>query len=534
MCQDTFSKTVGCAHVWRLVVYANVAVAHRRSGSQSNFIVVPIVSLQLGVMDVQDGHLLVLLWALRLLLPALLFWFSFGPKLSLRRGRHTREALLSLRARGEAPELIGLRLVGESEAPELFRDRDEPRHERRRRREEDAEGRGRKERRDAAEAAEATAAEAASEERRMQLESLVNFVAFRPSQQRHFFVSDAFPPPPPPKLLARPPKLRREALDLERAETTRRANAEAQIVLRGALRMRRPCSDFSVARGLYAQLREADLEVASATLELMVESCIQAGDVESTGEFLMHMEHLGHAPGHDLLDKLMELYLETKKQQEAEAKAQGASARPVEPEPAPAGPEALEEPVVGLWPPGPPVGAGPQWREPGLRRRRPRQDLPAFSVPQEFAAGGGAEEEEDVWLALGPVDDVAIGLKDLAGHWHRNGDPNHQWTIEEDGVALFNGRYAGSAYDFREERAPDGARMIYARAHRANGEELDMRLSTRDRLVWVKAGGVYSASWIRPPDTSLSYYVDYAAMWAPDSGQCHAPPFALDARGHGW
>merc|ERR1719352_1843786 len=46
----------------------------------------------------------------------------------------------------------------------------------------------------------------------------------------------------------------------------------------------------------------------------MVEACVKAKDLPAASDFLMRMEGAGHAPGNDLLDRVMELYLVHKKE----------------------------------------------------------------------------------------------------------------------------------------------------------------------------------------------------------------------------
>lgn len=203
--------------------------------------------------------------------------------------------------------------------------------------------------------------------------------------------------------------------------------------------------------------------------------------------------------------------------------------------------------------PGGPCGGGGACGS-NFRRQKHRQlvldgkvygteDLPAFSVPDEFAVAKPAEPEAAaaqgdekaaaaaVEAGSGPgaekscasgststttapgaasgaaeaeaeeargEDGSLMTLESLKGHWYRNGDPLHCWTIKDKGGSYFNGRYAGVSYDFKQERD-----VIYADAHRSNGEELDLRKSTAERLVWVTIEDQsFSATWTRAPEAA--------------------------------
>merc|ERR1719361_1345223 len=79
------------------------------------------------------------------------------------------------------------------------------------------------------------------------------------------------------------------------------------MVLRGALRV--PSRGTAVAQGLFVQLTDLAVGISPLTFELMVEVCIEANNLQDASEFLMRMESSGHAPGNDILDRVMELYL---------------------------------------------------------------------------------------------------------------------------------------------------------------------------------------------------------------------------------
>lgn len=157
----------------------------------------------------------------------------------------------------------------------------------------------------------------ASEEK-MHLESLLNYVAFnRKEQQRSFLLDEAGAPPPPPKpLVGADHELTglTVALDISEGFTAEKANAEAQMVLRGAINFKR--SD--VAKDLYAQLVASKIEISESTFTLMIEASVLAKDLKSSSDFLMKMETSGHSPASELLDKVMDLYSEQKTQREQE------------------------------------------------------------------------------------------------------------------------------------------------------------------------------------------------------------------------
>mmetsp|Transcript_85478 Transcript_85478/g.151199 ORF Transcript_85478/g.151199 Transcript_85478/m.151199 type:complete len:528 (-) Transcript_85478:92-1675(-) len=162
------------------------------------------------------------------------------------------------------------------------------------------------------------AAEMSANQEKMNLESLLNFVAFnRKDQQRSFIVDEEVPPPPPPKLasLSAEPSgpLKAEALDLTKT-TAEKANAEAQMVLRGALNFKR----VDIAKDLYEQLSACNIEISESTFTLMIEASVIAKDLKSSSDFLMKMETSGHSPATDLLDKVLDLYSNQKTQREQE------------------------------------------------------------------------------------------------------------------------------------------------------------------------------------------------------------------------
>lgn len=300
-----------------------------------------------------------LIWTLRIVLPIILFWIYFKlqtPKDEQWAGgastgpSYARSQLLAHRKAiaakfDEKPEsLANLSLVDEAKAPALFvttgrpqrggggggrKERDAATRERRDKRENRKADKP-KEAQEEAPAVGSTLApavdgEVAQESDKMHLESLLNYVAFnRKEQQRTFHIDEeGAPPPPPPKppkkaaapaapvepVMAKMP----EAITISTA-TAEKANAEAQMVLKGAINFKRA----DVAKDLYEQLADKDVEISESTFTLMIEACILAKDLKHASDFLMKMEAKGYCPDMDLLDKVMDLYNVQKTQREQE------------------------------------------------------------------------------------------------------------------------------------------------------------------------------------------------------------------------
>lgn len=272
-----------------------------------------------------------LVWTLRIVLPIILFCIYFklqapkdensGPTDNV----HERATLLAHRKKshGAAPHesMKNITLKDQVEAPELFAgrggkggrrnkeesSRDAPGRERRGKGEKD--GQKTETEQEGALVEETTTSanlenlEPNESEDRMHLESLLNYVAFtRKEQQRTFLPQpDSVPPPPPP-----PKKDSANGTPSSPiiGGTADKANSEAQMVLRGALGLKR--SD--VAKYLYEQLQEAHVETSESTFDLMINVCLTAQDLKGASDFLMKMETAGFLPHSDLLDKVMELY----------------------------------------------------------------------------------------------------------------------------------------------------------------------------------------------------------------------------------
>jgi hypothetical protein len=167
------------------------------------------------------------------------------------------------------------------------------------------------------------------EEEKMHLESLLNYVAFNRKDPQRTFLPDEAPPPPPPKPLptkkpdgtkieapaaAAPPTAVAESVpsfdsgSLVTGDEAAKANAEAQMVLGGAIKFRR----VDVATNLYDKLIQSQVEISEKTFALMIESCVLASDLKNASDFLLKMEASGHSPETELLDKVMDLYSQVK------------------------------------------------------------------------------------------------------------------------------------------------------------------------------------------------------------------------------
>jgi len=301
-------------------------------------------------------------------------------------------------------------------------------------------------------------------QKQMLLASLVNFVAFNRRDQVPFFLpqEDCIPPPPPwPRPGSTPAKPATGA-------ASERANLEGQMVLRGMLAS--SVCGSSVARCLFAQLTDASIEVSADTFELLVEVCIKADDMETAGDLLMKMDEAGKAPGNPVLDKVMEMYLahvarnqsaeeKTEKQlQNAGLELSSASTTVVPPPPPPlpptliptssaqgqqtTGPPPAWEPAALPEPLPPLVNVSAPQTVNGiggyathfqhyhdaadrpnassiahdmmeLAREERRKKLPAFSIPDEFAAesaaGGNARSSADIEQLPKPAAQQEVG-----------------------------------------------------------------------------------------------------------------------------
>lgn len=305
-----------------------------------------------------DDYLAVLVWILRMVLPCILFWISFGPRLRTfwqhpavpKNLMLIHREIVSAADDGPPEALSNLMMVDAQTAPMLFQEVKRPRErsdradrgERGERPERGDRGdrgeRGERgdrpsNRRPGADRRRPSSPDPADleleriqneahmeEERRrqaadnqMHLESLVNFVAFSRREQQRVFLPDSFSvPPPPPKKVEKAPKPSPPQESDGPSAAVQRANAEAQMVLRGALKTTSACGVVA-ARALNDQLTELGIEIMPLTFELIVETCIQANQLKFASNFLMKMEEAGQTPTSELLDRVMELYLEHKR-----------------------------------------------------------------------------------------------------------------------------------------------------------------------------------------------------------------------------
>lgn len=330
-------------------------------------------------------------WILRIVLPFILIWVSFGPKLRWpwrHRHQHSRDTLLAhcraVVTRNEpAPDVMSnLVLVDEATAPMLFQERSSghrgDRGDRDRERGGDRRDREPKEGR-----RESRRKQVQSDDRRdrgfsperdydrgpdrapdrgpdqgldrepdrgpgqgpdqepqfdrgpvpqdppqhgghmpssdqMNVEAMVNFVAFSRRDQQRVFLPETEAPPPPPRRRPQepPPEVPIAAVE--------RANAEAQMVLRGLQRVGSRRS--AVACALCSQLTDRGITISATTFETVIQVCVQAKDLQAASDNLMKMEAAGKIPSNELIDHVMDLYLERK--QEGETSKDGAPPGP--------------------------------------------------------------------------------------------------------------------------------------------------------------------------------------------------------------
>lgn len=270
------------------------------------------------------------IWIVRAVLPVIFFilWFrlqypkgAWWPESNA--NKHTKETLLAMRKVVEEEpvpsSMLTLRLVSEAANPALFGGsrptRSSPKA--------PAGGREKKGPRDKkrpgdkgqGEGFDGEEALYISEEERMHLESLVNYIAFSRKEQKRVFLPDATCTPPPPPLPPQPPT---EPIEAGSPEAVK-ANAEAQMVLRGVLSKQLQAKRADVAKDLHKNLADSYVEISEATFSLMVEVCIAAEDLKGASDFLLRMESAEHCPDSDLLDKVMDLYSKQKNPGEPQA-----------------------------------------------------------------------------------------------------------------------------------------------------------------------------------------------------------------------
>jgi len=96
-----------------------------------------------------------------------------------------------------------------------------------------------------------------------------------------------------------------------------------------------------------------------------------------------------------------------------------------------------------------------------------------------------------------------LSVATVVGDWNivtLGGDPPGQWTVEDGGVMSFNGRRLKSekwGFVQETEKKEEGTNMVlFCRGQRFAGWELDLKVSTVDRLVWKRAGDK-DTHWLR-------------------------------------
>lgn len=286
-----------------------------------------------------------IVWVVRIVLPILFFWFWYrtgpgkdrwpGPTENVRTREEflaVRQAILQATAGQDPPESFSnLRLVDEVKVTGSSGTRSTRRESGPGKGRKGDKGKGRGRGRDeagidgldpaetpevegdaVAETAPPVDPNLLTEEERMHLESLLNFVAFsHKDRPQRVFLPDTGRPPPPPKKRPQsspPPPPDDEA---ESAETVK-ANEQAQLVVKGVINDKIGLKRSDIAQDLYQQLVDSQVRISEATFSLMVQACINAGDLKGASSFLMKMELAGLSPDSDLLDKVMDLYAESR------------------------------------------------------------------------------------------------------------------------------------------------------------------------------------------------------------------------------
>ena len=204
--------------------------------------------------------------------------------------------------------------------------------------------------------------DAAAAAKQMHFESLINFMAFNRQQPQRVFLPLGDPPAP---------RKVGQAATIT-GKDARQANLEAQMVLSGALELEleTPTQLLSgVAKSLCDQLTGASVEIQSETFSLMVKACIKVMDLTACSDFLCRIEAAGQVLDNQLMDHVMELYWDQKRQPQEEVEATMATSQTgfhqVFPQ------NSMPETFVA-----------PSWGGSNAASF----DLPAFSVPEEFKA----------------------------------------------------------------------------------------------------------------------------------------------------
>ncbi|CAE8590409.1 unnamed protein product [Polarella glacialis] len=264
------------------------------------------------VLGLSESTSTYVIWFIRALLPVLLFciWYSTQPSEGSKKNRYAKDQLLKVRevliASGEArkppPALKGVRV--DSALRSDFSQDASPLNGRAPRGQKQNPVTEKASPPAAPAAPAAAAAAAAAAELDSSSEALLNFAAFRHKErpQAHFLMEGS--PPPPPR---RPPPSRTQVNDSDASK----ANREAQLVLKGLTNKKFSLSCVGVAKDLHTQLVTSNVSVAKATLTLMVQACVDAGDGKNASNFLFKMESSGHTADSQLLDQVMELHVAT-------------------------------------------------------------------------------------------------------------------------------------------------------------------------------------------------------------------------------
>lgn len=275
-------------------------------------------------------------WALRILLPLLFFGVYFRlqaegkPDKGSTANAYSRGKLLSVqRVMKDCPvpeALQSIALKDQNQAPHLFgggRQQRGPRADKSGQRgaaDDSRAPRGDKprvEKREKKDPEPPTGAATVLADEKMDMESLLNYVAFNRNEgQKGFLASDSSEPPRPARKKLVGESVGENKLSSRSGAAAQKANNEAQMVLRGAIGIKRP----EVATHLYDQLIEANVEIAESTFICLIDVCIGARDLKGAGDFLMKLEDAGFKPDSVVLDKVLDLYSEQQTEREQPTK----------------------------------------------------------------------------------------------------------------------------------------------------------------------------------------------------------------------
>lgn len=213
----------------------------------------------------------IIIWTLRILLPFSLFWIylKLQPPSFKDQGRQgcvlSRQSLLAhrkLAAGGSSHQARVPKMADQATAPQLFKPEAEVKSPKRERTPERVH-------------------KVSTGESKAQLEQLVNYMAFNRWEQQRTFFSDM---------------------------DSKKANADAVVILKCAVNMKRK----EVIMDLYEQLMDSQVEIAEHTFTHVIKACMEFGLGESAGSVLVQMEAAGHRPSAGLVDRVMELYSQSR------------------------------------------------------------------------------------------------------------------------------------------------------------------------------------------------------------------------------